>query len=172
MPQVADLVEMLLQRLVGVIDAELLERVDLERLEAEDVDPAGISPRVSVEVGLLHAANEGLRPAIVRIVLSGIPRQSAAAPRGTLALAAPRSETTSYTFILRCGQFILTTVRPRALVKDSIVVLHNSLAIGPTILVDAAGVMAEVARVIGEWHLLEYWPPLVDKESVGDDSWR
>jgi hypothetical protein len=40
------LVEMLLQRLVGVIDAKLFETVDLERLEAENVEDADVRRRI------------------------------------------------------------------------------------------------------------------------------
>jgi hypothetical protein len=85
----------------------------------------------------------------------GIPRHCTTTLRATLSLTSPRSKSTSDTLVLRRSEFILTTIRPRALEKYSIFVFHNSLAIGPTLVVHLASVKAEVAKLIREWHLFD-----------------
>mmetsp|Transcript_22473 Transcript_22473/g.48708 ORF Transcript_22473/g.48708 Transcript_22473/m.48708 type:complete len:376 (+) Transcript_22473:34-1161(+) len=118
-----------------------------------EVHSTRIPSRISIQIRPLHTPNVGLFVSIVSIALPRIPRQYHAALGATLAFAGPAGKATSYTFVVGSRLFILAAFRPRALVKDSVLVLHYSLSVGTALVGDLARVKAKIAELIREWHL-------------------
>mmetsp|Transcript_5262 Transcript_5262/g.11137 ORF Transcript_5262/g.11137 Transcript_5262/m.11137 type:complete len:225 (-) Transcript_5262:125-799(-) len=114
----------------------------------------GVTARIPIQICPLHTSDISFLVGITNIVFASIPWKSHSTLRTLLTLTLPRCESTTDALVLRSSLLVLASICPCPLIKDTIFVLHATLAVWTAILVDCSGVHSKIAKLIRIGHLL------------------